>query len=342
LDRSKKIVLLKSILLTVIFCFLYSYVSCKKDNISFKIKIKSEFNNIGLKKPVGIDEYKEKYYILDADLNSIFIVDKKTHKVQKKFGNIGQGPGEFFSPGYLSIAKGIISVFEHRNKRIQILKTNGEYLSEIPDSPFPWKAFCMNSQGEIILGQPQKGFLISVYDTKGNLRRTFGNLKKISEIYGLNNPSFEETYKIALNRILLCTDNEDNIYAVFIFAPLIQKYNANGDLIAEKKIKGKEINEFIKYFPKTSKPTGLMKTSLDGVTIYHFFLSATIDPILNNLIILTGLGNLYIYDKDLLKKKGEVQIDSSLHKGVIYKLQSGDKELFFITVFQSGIFEIEY
>jgi hypothetical protein len=274
--------------------------------------IEPAFEELNLMEPVDIEEYNGNYYILDSKLSTIKVIDVKNSSYKYSIGQLGQGHVEFFNPGYLKVTNGNMAVFEHRNRRIQLININGEYINELPDSPFPWKSFCLNSKGEIILGQPQHGMLYTVYDNMGNKMRTFGALKEPSELFGKCASEINAQYKQAVNYTVSCTDGDDNIYSVHIFAPLIEKYDRHGNLLGSAVIKGKEISYYKDIFHSISKDnTRLLKTVLDGVTIYNFFLSVAIDPNNSDLLVLTGLGNLFIYDSRTLKKKTEIKIDHS-------------------------------
>jgi hypothetical protein len=52
----------------------------------------------------------------------------------------------------------------------------------------------------------------TVYSASGKQLRSFGKLKKFSEVYGRQFDSKNESYRIAMNRVRLFIDAEDNIY----------------------------------------------------------------------------------------------------------------------------------
>jgi len=64
-------------------------------------------------------------YVSDFRSNNIKMFDS-SGKFVKTLGREGQGPGEFQGPYYMSISKDRIAVYDLRNRRISILKLDGE------------------------------------------------------------------------------------------------------------------------------------------------------------------------------------------------------------------------
>jgi hypothetical protein len=326
-----------------LFVIIYSSLIYGESQIDiFKVQKVFEFPEII--EPRCVAEYDGKYYITDHSTHRIIIVNKERNKVVGYIGKPGQGAGELFRPTYIFIKNRKIYVFDyaHEKGRVQIFSTDGKFLGQIPLSFEPWMGFSVNSKGEILLNQPQKKSIMSVYDENGKFIKSIGKLKQVSEIYGNNFSSLNNTYRFAVNRVYLDVDREDNIYSVFIFAPIIQKYDSNGNLIKEVRIRGKEMEEIVGYFPKTHKPTGLVKTGIDGVLVYYFIKFAIIEPKSNTLWVLTGKDDyFYIYNLNTLEKIDELYLDYSLYKGGIFYLSRGDGELFFSTVLKPGLYKLE-
>ncbi len=308
----------------------------------FRVQKVFEFPEIA--EPKYVQEYKGKFYITDHTAHRITIVDKGKNRVVDFIGKPGQGPGELFRPTQLFIRDGYIYVYDfaYETGRVQIFKTDGKFVREIPLILKAWRGFAVNSKGEILLNQPQKGSLITIYDKHGKFVRSFGKLKTVSEIYGSKFSELDNSYKFAINRVFLSLDKDDNIFAVHIFAPIIQKYDSKGNLTKEVRIKGKIMDEIAGYFPKTDKPTGLVKTGIDGVLVYYFIKGAVVELKTRTLWVLIGTDNyFYLYDLLTLEKIEELYLDYSLYKGGIFYLFRSNGDLFFTTVLKPGCYKLE-
>lgn len=177
------------------------------------------------------------YFVLDGSNHRIILFDFE----QRAIGNIGrsgQEPGAFHWPIDIAVDQiGSLYVLDSGNKRIQWFDKNGQYQGFLPLNSTV-RGFAVNSKDEIFLGQPHEGKLISVYNKKGDILRQFGEPITASTAYGEEYTDYDDWYNIAINRIEMDIDEQENIYVAFYHAPIIRKYTSSGELVYEKRIDG--------------------------------------------------------------------------------------------------------
>lgn len=253
----------------------------------------SIFRNLGLD-IYDVASHGNLYCVSDRTRNSVLLLNEK-FKVLKVIGGIGSAPNTLFRPGYIDVsANGIIYVQDGGNDRIQSFSIDGGHLGGF--SPGRYSGFAANTEGELYLGQPEKGYLISVYTRAGQHLRSFGKLKAFSEVYGADLAHKNEAYKYAINRTRLFVDKDGSLFVSFTMAPLIQKYTRQGDLIFEKRLVGPEIDRYTKAV-LTGSTGKYLTMSLDGFSEPIFSLEAIPLPTGEIAIILTD-GSIYLADRD--------------------------------------------
>lgn len=231
-------------LLIVISVTIFAEVFQNKEKIVIHpVRIFDEYNFSSIAKVV---KYKNEYYILESK-NHRILVFNDLMKFERQISHIGQGKGELYYPIDFVIRGDYIYVLDNMMKRVQIFSSNGKYINGF-SSDYKSCGIAVNQKGEIYLGQPQRGKLISVYSQNGKFLRSFGNLKKLSNFYGTRLRSLDKKYKIAINRVNICIDNKDNLYLSFLGAPFFQKYNKKGELLFEKRIQSPIAKKIIKEF----------------------------------------------------------------------------------------------
>lgn len=249
------------------------------------------FNHI----PLGaydVAAYQGKYILTDVKGNRIFVI-RDDMQVEREFGKIGSGPDRLFHPGSLDVAgDGTIYVQDGGNERIVKFTAAGHYLGELPLANY--EGLAVGPGNELYLGQPEAGHLITVYSSLGKKLRSFGQLKKFSEIYG---PAFAEKdlpYKLAFNRVRLSTDRDGNLYVSFMLTPLLQKYSPAGDLLFESRLEAPEIDQLTAAIQKTKYITW----GGDGVDARIIALDPVIDPTTGNILVPLVDGSIYLAGRD--------------------------------------------
>ncbi len=225
--------------------------SSKNGNLAYR----RTFQELGLD-VYDVDSQNNLYYVSDRKRHSVIVFNER-FEIQREIGGIGSAPGRLFRPGYIEVSDdGIIYVQDGGNERIQSFTLDGTHLGTF--STEPYMGFAAGTRGEIYLGQPEKGALISVHSREGKLLRSFGKLKDYSDFYGEAFRDRNEEFSNAINRVRLSVDRDGNILASFMLIPLIQKYTRDGELVFERRLEGPEIDAL------TQSPSGRLTMSMDG------------------------------------------------------------------------------
>lgn len=232
------------------------------------------------------------YFVTDIEGNRILVFGADG-KLKREIGQIGSGPGRLLHPGYIDVGPdGTIYVQDGGNHRIERFSSDGGYLGEFPTTDY--EGFAVGARGEVYLGQPEKGGLVTVYSDVGKPLRTFGQLKKYSDTYGPQTTYKDDAYKIAFNRVRLATDRQGNVYVSFLLTPLIQKYSPDGKLLFERHLEGDKI-DFLKKVLETHK---YLSTGRDGVEARTITLDPVVDPVTENILVMLVDGSVYVADRD--------------------------------------------
>lgn len=222
------------------------------------------------------------YVVLDGANHRVVFLNSAM-QVERQIGKIGQALGEFYYPNDLAVDKdGYIYVRDSMNRRFQVFEWNGKPVGEFPNSPEA-HGLAVNSRGEILLGQPQKGKLVTVYDRAGKQLRSFGELHKLSDFYGAGVADLDAQYKHAINRVKFAVDSQDNVYVGFMGAPVFQKYDANGRLLFEKKIGGPEAAAIVTGFQKDRKSP--VRRGIDDIPTPHIITGLAVDNATGTLYV---------------------------------------------------------
>jgi outer membrane protein assembly factor BamB len=233
-----------------------------------------------------------KSFVTDLEGNRILVFNADG-RLEKEIGRIGSGPGRLLHPGYIDIGRdGTIYVQDGGNDRIERFSAEGQYLGDFTTTDY--EGFAVGARNEIYLGQPEKGSLVTVYSETGKPLRSFGQLKKYSDLYGPQQVLKDAAYKVAANRVRLSVDGDGNIYVSFLLAPLLQKYSPDGKLLFERTLEGGKI-DFLKKVLETKK---YISTGRDGVEARTIALDPIIDPATGNILVMLVDGSIYVADRE--------------------------------------------
>lgn len=240
-----------------------------------------------------VASYAGEYYVSDFRGNRIVVLDEYLN-VRRGIGRIGSGPGQLIHPANIRVTNGgIIYVVDSGNDRIQQFDTDGHYVREFRTTLF--EGFGLNSRGEVFLNQPEQGFLVTVYSPFGRKLRSLGKLKTFSSVYGQQFQQKDDPYKIAINRVRLSVDDEDNVYVSFMLAPLIQKYSPDGTLLFEKRLEGPEIENLTRVLV-TDTPDKYISFAYDGLEERVIVLDPVVDVSGKRIYIILADGSVYVAD----------------------------------------------
>lgn len=220
--------------------------------------------------------------LLVEDNNHRLVITDRRGDIKKQIGSIGEGPGEFYYPGDLVRSKtGMLYVFEVHNRRIQIFDPSGRPLTSFKVHPEP-TGMAVNSKGQILLGQPAAGALISIYSPEGHKIGMLGDLRSVSDFYGPSVAVLNRKAQAAINRINIACDDSDSVYVSFLGAPFWQKYSADGKLLFQRKIEFPDAERAMAEFA-TLKAHSTVKFDEDESAIPYVTTGMTIDS-LNRVI----------------------------------------------------------
>jgi hypothetical protein len=216
------------------------------------------------------------FILVESSNHRLAFVDEKGNLTQQ-IGSIGQGAGELYYPGDLVQDKAKnFYVFETRNHRIQVFDSSGKSLRTFKVEPQPY-GMAITSKGELLLGQPAKGKLISAYSADGHFLRSFGDLHKASDFYGPKLKSADKAMRESINRVLITCDDSDYIYVVFLGAPFWRKYSPDGRLLFEKKIDFPDAQRIIDELSNTLKAHATVKFDEDQTSLPYITTGITVD-----------------------------------------------------------------
>lgn len=281
-----------------------------------------------------------------------FVLDEKTHRIlifgpdgtkEGQIGEIGSGEGEFYEPTDFEIVDEQIYVLDSGNRRIQVLDLEGDFVSELPELPAA-KGFAVNSKGEILLGQPQKGGLISVYDAEGNVLRTFGEPKTMADLWGPDREESSGEYGLAASRVHIDVDDEDAVYVSYLIGPLLEKYSPEGRLLFSKRMTGPGIDRLETIFWDRPSGTRVLSTPLDGVAVDLVTKSIAVGKADGRRAILVLLGDDSVYwAGDDGSRVARLEPEREDAKGWLWRITTGEQNRFFLlaSVFTSEIYRFD-
>ena len=186
-------------------------VLSKGGDVLFSIKGEDEIEGPIIKKPMGLDFYKEKIYVTDEALGKV-IIFSKDGKYLDSFGKKGSGPKEFKKPRGIFVYDGVIYVADSGNKRVQVFGQNGVYMGSIgvegqQDNLLKNPTDIAIDQNGLIYVVDNERKKVKVFDSAGNFLKDIDGIK--------------EPYTIAIDK--------DGIYVADIIKYRINRYDFNGN-----------------------------------------------------------------------------------------------------------------
>lgn len=98
---------------------------------------------------------------------------------------------------------------------------------------YPADSLTFLSNGNLLVASPTNGHFLHLYNPQGQLLKSFGTFKKFDRDDGQNQ---------FLHRGKVLADAAGNVYYVYRYVPLIQKFAPDGTLIDEIKVTGAAID----------------------------------------------------------------------------------------------------
>ncbi|HEV8433328.1 MAG TPA: hypothetical protein VGR95_07940 [Thermoanaerobaculia bacterium] len=234
----------------------------------------------------------DRVYVLDAQNHHVLVVKNGSTVT---IGGIGNGPADLYQPFDLAVdSQSRIYVQDHGNKRISIFDDKGTSLGGFPDTPKSL-GLAVTRTGEVLLGQPQLGSLISAYDKSGHRIRSFGALVRPSEIYGPSYKRFDANVAM-FNRVRIATDDDGNIWAAFAYMPLVCKFSPAGQLLMRKKLEYPELAQVIASVGVQPPSDAFASMNMDGVQLTMVTRDIEYEPHSRRVLVLLGNERTLVLD----------------------------------------------
>ena len=244
----KKLILVILVLPSILFPQEKTYEMEIKDGVKYVHNIKPKYNKpivklefvqrigelepddenymLGLANGVLID-YEGNIYILDS-INQSISIFSQNGKFITKFGNKGQGPGEFFRPELMDIDKSNnLYVLDPESFKIEIFNPSHKYLKRIVLRSFVGtfkvieKDKIVTQYLSILRNDNKNSPSLCLINSNGEVIKEFG------ETFEPN----DKRLKDAVNKVIINTDERKNIYVTYNRLNRIEKYSEDCILI---------------------------------------------------------------------------------------------------------------
>jgi len=176
--------------------------------------------------------FKSPSHVVIDKKGLVYICDSHNHHVKvfehsgkyvRTIGRRGRGPGDVYCPNFMTLSPdGDLVVLELSGYRIQRFNPEGKSKKIIKtDDPIYWVG--VTSKNQLLVYDPKKTLhsrkLLSLWDNRENTIKEIGTYHdKVKTILGSDKLSF-------------AIDEQDNIYAMNMKAPVIRKYAPDGTMI---------------------------------------------------------------------------------------------------------------
>jgi len=214
---------------------------------------------VGLfREPIGFKQTAiGDYYVFDRRAHAVYRVDEN-RQASKKLVQIGAEDGRVIEPNAFDVAiNGSFAVADSPNgrERVQLfdaagVRTGGFLLPGRGAARVVLGSLSLNGVGtltftgrSIIMSQPDSGWLITEYGLGGTPTRTVGQLRRTGH-------ESDRQLHLALNAGIPVPDPAGGFFFVFMAGPpAFRKYSADGELVYERVIQGREIDPVIAAMP---------------------------------------------------------------------------------------------
>jgi hypothetical protein len=197
------------------------------------------------------------YFVFDRRSQIVYGIDS-SHASAWEIVHIGNEPGRIINPVAFAVEPAgtfVVADAPNNQERIQVFtpagfRIGGFLLPGRMRARVVLDGLALNGIGSlqysgtsILLSQPDTGALISEYSLTGTLVRTFGSLRRTGH-------EDDPPLHVALNGGLPIIDPRGGFFYVFQTGePVFRKYDADGRLVFERRIQGREIDEFVARLP---------------------------------------------------------------------------------------------
>lgn len=208
--------------------------------------------------PIGFKQTANgDYYVFDRRGHTVYLVDAGGTQA-RKLVQIGAEEGRLIEPSAFDVAvNGSFAVADGPNgrERVQIfdaagVRTGGFILPGRGAPRVVLGTTALNGVGtlsfdgrSLLMSHTETGWLMTQYALDGTPVRSIGQLRKTGH-------EADRDLHLALNSGIPITDPTGGFYFVFMAgAPAFRKYDANGSLVFERVIQGREIDPLMAAIP---------------------------------------------------------------------------------------------
>ncbi|MCK4762768.1 MAG: hypothetical protein KAW12_11290 [Candidatus Aminicenantes bacterium] len=287
-----------ALLWIVLTCLLFSASLGAGEIAVFKAELAETFTGLNVENVSHLIQKNGILYILETGNHRVLTL--KNNVISGQLGRIGQKKGEFYYPRDLIVDnKSRLYVLDFVGKsanRVQIFDAAGELLSGFTIASKTW-GFAVDSKGNVFLGQPHSGALISVFSPAGKRIAGIGNLIRPSEIYGKEYKSSDRLFKNPMNRVHIAVDEKDNTWVSFLFMPLLIKFNPAGELLFKKVVDTPALTPLRKIIWQGGKESrDYLSRNIDGHQMTVIVKDMIYKPALKELYLLLGSDEILVLD----------------------------------------------
>ena len=252
--------------------------------------------------PVAFQQAANGYFfVFDRRGHAVYTIDPDRAGA-RRIVEVGQEEGRIIQPGgFDSAADGsfVVADIPRGQERIQIfgpaaLRTGGFFIAgrAVPqvilgNYGVTGISALQYSGGSVFVSEPERGSLITEYSTSGIAQRTIGRLRATGY-------EQERDLHLAMNAGLPLIDPTGGFYFVFLTGqPMFRKYDADGRLVFERHIEGREIDDLLSAQP-TKWPTRRVEDR-EVPFVQPLIRAASVDP-QGQLWVSMIVPYTYVYD----------------------------------------------
>jgi hypothetical protein len=210
------------------------------------------------REPIGFKQTANgDYYVFDRRAHAVYSVDAGG-STSRKLVQIGAEDGRVIEPSAFDVAiNGSFAVADSPNgrERVQLfdaagVRTGGFLLPGRGAARVVLGSLSLNGVGtlaytgrSVVMSQPDSGWLITEYGLAGTPLRTLGQLRRTGH-------ESDRQLHLALNAGIPVPIPGGGYYFVFMAGPpAFRKYDAEGELVYERTIQGREIDPMVQALP---------------------------------------------------------------------------------------------
>lgn len=268
------------------------------------------FDGLSVDRPFKLTPVDEGFMVLDRDNHRLLSLDREG-RVLKQIARIGQGKDELYFPtDYAVGADGRFYVATgHVPFEVKIFDANDRNQGGFEQGDTPELAkfarswtIAVGREGTIFLSQPRNRHLVTVYDSRGKEIRGIGEKIAPAEVYPdackTQERCKDRRYHVTLNRVSLATGADGDLYVAFDNAPIVRRYDAEGRLIFETRLRGGHVETIHQQQWSSPGEWSYYSYNVDGVQVLTIINGLSVDEASGRIYCLVGSQAIYVLSRD--------------------------------------------